>query len=313
MPKKRALPAKRVRGSKKAGQASTSVAEPTSVSARAKLSNPFVAFWQSLVLLARHWRLFGGILLVYMLLSFVLVKGLSVSRDFANSKDIFEQIYSSDGGKARSGFALFGLLISTANVTGSESASIFQSVLLVIMSLVIIWTLRRVFDNKSARVKEAFYGAMHPLVPFVLVLMVVGLQLLPLVVTSALYSTVTSSGLVVTPIEQVVWALVVVVGLIVSLFFISSSVFALYAVTLPGMEPREALRSARTLVRKRRWAIILRLVILPILVLLAAAVVMLPIIWLLPPLAEVTFFVLTIIGLAVTHTYLYSLYWELIA
>jgi len=52
---------------------------------------------------------------------------------------------------------------------------------------------------------------------------------------------------------------------------------------------------------------------LPFALITIAAVIMVPIIMLLTPVAVVFFFVLTIVGLAIVHSYMYGLYRELIA
>jgi K+-sensing histidine kinase KdpD len=83
-------------------------------------------------------------------------------------------------------------------------------------------------------------------------------------------------------------------------------------VTLPDMTPLKALRSARELVRYRRWTILLRVLFLPVLLLLAAAIIMVPIITLLTPLTKWMIFLLSMIAIAVVHSYMYSLYRELL-
>lgn len=277
-----------------------------------KLPNAFVVFWQSVHLLAKYWRVFGGILLVYLVLSFILVKGLSISKDLTSTKDIFDQIFTGPGGEIKSSFAVLGLLISSANATATEVASMAQTILTVMISLVIIWTLRRAYDGKKVRVKKAFYNAMSPLVPFLILLCIIGLQLLPFGLAGILYSAATSGGIIVTAWEHLLWGSVLFAGIMFGLYFISSSIFALYAVTLPNMEPRQALRSVRSIVRKRRLKVFVRLAALPLMLLVVVAVIMLPIIWLIPWMAESVFFVLTIVGLAVTHAYIYVLYRKLI-
>jgi hypothetical protein len=140
---------------------------------------------------------------------------------------------------------------------------------------------------------------------------VIILQLLPITVGAAALALVlsTSSGAPLTIILGTLFALLT----IWSLRMISSSVFALYVVTLPDMQPRQALRSAKNLVRFRRQQIMRRLLFLPICVLLLMGAVMLPIILLVPFLVVPVFFVLIMLSILFVHTYLYSLYRGLIA
>jgi hypothetical protein len=93
---------------------------------------------------------------------------------------------------------------------------------------------------------------------------------------------------------------------------ITSSLFALYIVTLPNMQPMKALRTARQLVRHRRMLVMRKLLFLPFIMLIISAVVTVPVILYATPIAEWLFFALTMIALAVFHSYIYVLYRELI-
>jgi hypothetical protein len=93
---------------------------------------------------------------------------------------------------------------------------------------------------------------------------------------------------------------------------VSSSIFALYIVTLPDVTPMQALRSARELVRYRRWSIARKVLFLPVSLLVIAAVIMVPVILLVTPASEWVFFILSMLSIAVIHSYMYSLYRELL-
>jgi hypothetical protein len=93
---------------------------------------------------------------------------------------------------------------------------------------------------------------------------------------------------------------------------LSSSLFALYIVTLPDMTPLTALRSARQLVRYRRWTVLRKIFWLPVALLILAAVIMVPIIIWLTAIAQWVFFLLTMFSLVATHAYMYNLYRELL-
>ena len=143
-------------------------------------------------------------------------------------------------------------------------------------------------------------------------LLVIGLQLIPFLIGGFLYSAVISNGIAVDALENILSALVFLLLALASLYMVCSSVFALYVVTLPDMTPMKALRSARELVRYRRWTVLRKLLFLPITLLVIAAVIMLPIILVVTPIAEWTYFVLTMMALAVIHSYMYALYRELL-
>ena len=93
---------------------------------------------------------------------------------------------------------------------------------------------------------------------------------------------------------------------------ITASVFALYIVTLPDMSPFRALRSAKELVRGRRLMIWRKLILLPFVLFLGTTVVVLPFLLFLTPLTVWIFFILSTAWFAVIHSYLYTLYRELL-
>jgi hypothetical protein len=144
------------------------------------------------------------------------------------------------------------------------------------------------------------------------VLFVIGIQLLPLLAGNWLYATVIGGGIAVTGLEKLIWILLVILLILLSLYMVSSSVFALYISTLPDMTPLSALRSAREIVRYRRWVVMRKVLFLPVCLLIIGALIMVPLIIFVTPLAEWVYFGLSMLSLAVIHSYMYSLYRELL-
>lgn len=279
---------------------------------KSKIKGAPKLFKASLQLLINNWKLFGGIVLIYIVLDIILVKGLSSGTNIPSLKQNLQGLFGGSKGQIATGFTLFGLLLGSAGQATSDLASAYQSMLLVIVSLAIIWSLRQVLAKEKIGVKDAFYKGLYPLVPFLLVILVIGLQFIPLLLANFLYSIVIGQGLAVTITEKVLWVILLFLLALLSIYMVCSSVFALYIVTLPDMRPMQALRSAREVVRYRRWTIIRRVLFLPFIMLVIAAVITIPIILFLTPVAEWVFFLLTMLALPVAHAYMYSLYRELL-
>jgi hypothetical protein len=281
---------------------------------KAPILGSFRLFRLSVRQLIKNWRLFGGIVLVYLVLTVILVKGFGVSSNIGELKATLQDVFQGKTAQLTTSFTLFSVLLSNAGSAASEVAGAYQTMLLVITSLVLIWALRQVQAGKKAkiRVRDAFYKGLYPVVPFLLVLVVISLQLIPMIIASFLYSVVFTNGLAVTPIEQGLWALMLAVLVLLSLYMITSSIFALYIVTLPDMQPMQSLRSARDLVRHRRWTIMRKVLFLPFILLLISGVTMVPLIIVSPSVAEWLFFVMSMLSLAVVHGYMYGLYRELL-
>ncbi|MDB5184770.1 MAG: hypothetical protein JWN38_578 [Candidatus Saccharibacteria bacterium] len=266
---------------------------------------------QALRPLLTNKRLFGSIIVVYGLFSLVLVQGFG-GTDVSGLKDQLNQILTGNLGQVGSSIIVFSSLVSTAGGNAGGTASVYQMMLSILVSLAIIWTLRQVAAGAKVRMRDAYYLGMYPLIPFAMVLITIGLQLLPLILGATVYNLVISNGIATYGAERLVWALLYGLLALLSLYMVSSSLFALYIVTLPEMTPLKALRSARALVRYRRWTVLRKVLFLPLLLLVLAAIIMLPIILLVTALAQWVFFLLTMAAVVVIHSYLYTLYRELL-
>lgn len=261
----------------------------------------------------RHKKLFGGILLVYAALYFLLVRGLAGNFQLSETRQALEEAVSGEAGQMATASALFGALIGSGTSTTSEAGSVYQIVLFVIFSLAIIRAMRQTFENRSkATVKEALYQGMYPLVPYVLVGLVIMLQLLPALIGVTIYGIVTANGIAVNAIEQILWLLVLLMSMGVSLYLVTASLLASYIVTLPNMAPLQALRSARKLVRLRRFLVIRKVLFLPFVVMVVMAAIFFPLVLYATAIAEPLFLISLLMLLVITHAYYYSLYRELL-
>ncbi|HEY4964310.1 MAG TPA: hypothetical protein VIH90_06470 [Candidatus Saccharimonadales bacterium] len=259
----------------------------------------------SLKVLWSNKKLFGGIMLIYGLAYILLARGLT---NLPSSSSL-----SKGAGKLFSGLSTFTLIVGgSASSSTNPTGSTYQAFLIVAVSLVLIWTLRQVYSGNKVRIRDGYYKALYPFIPFVLILIFIGIELLPLIIGSTLYNAVVTQGIAVNAIEKL-FAIAVLIGLIwLSLFFLSSSIFALYIVTLTDMTPVKALKSAKALVKDRRALIMRKILFLPLALFIVTSIVALPFILIYPPLAAWIIFLLTLVVIAATHSYLYSLYRELI-
>jgi hypothetical protein len=275
---------------------------------RKKLTGSFRLFADSFSLLRQHWKLFGGIILIYFILSFVLIGTRGSGFDLGAIK---EQVNDSSSGVGAN-LALFTLVASSSSSTSSESGASYQSIVVLIVSLATIWALRQIMARKKIKIRDTFYKGMYPMIPVVLVLLVIGLQFIPLILSVFLLGVGFGSEVAVGFVEKTLWGVVIGLLALLSLYMVCSSTFAFYVATLPDMRPMAALRSARQLVRFRRWTVMRRLLFLPFALLVVGALITLPFIWVWPVAAQWVFLLLSMIGLIFAHIYLYSLYRELL-
>ncbi|HET8991926.1 MAG TPA: hypothetical protein VFN31_02735 [Candidatus Saccharimonadales bacterium] len=261
------------------------------------------------VLIWQNRKLFIGIALIFGLLNLILVQGLASSTEISNLKN---QLNKGTLGALTTSVSIFGVLIGSSGNGSSTTAGAYQMPLVVIASLAIIWALRQVKSDHKVSVKDAYYKGMYPLIPFTLVVLVVAVQSLPMVIGAALYASLVTNGIVIGAVENIAFLFLFLLLATWSIRLLSASIFALYIVTLPDMTPLKALRSAKQLVRFHRLSIFRKMIFLPILLLIVSGVVLLPIILLLTNISQWFFFVLTMLMLLFAHTYLYTIYREML-
>lgn len=253
-------------------------------------------------LLRRHWKILGGITLVYLILNIVLASGLSnIVNNFSSVKDNLGA-----GHNFLDALHGFGSLLG-GGANGPQSSSVLQSLLIILESLVVIWALRQLLAGKKFSVKDAYYNSMTPLVPFLLVVFVIIIQLLPITLGAGAVALITAA-LASSGAATSIMVLMLIPLLGWSIYMLTSSIFALYIVTLPDMQPRQALRSAKKLVAFRRLVIIRRILFLPIFVLLIMSAFVLPMILFVHFLVVPVFYLFSILIILFVHAYLYSLY-----
>jgi hypothetical protein len=269
--------------------------------------------WQLLLYTLRsmrtQWRFWLKFLALFGVLNLLLVHNFSV--DVPGLKT---QLSDYLGGQAAvTGLSTYALLLASSGSSGG-AASVYQLLLLIIGSLSAIWALRqfRGGETNDLSLKNSLYQGMYPFVPFILTLLVIALALLPMLLTASLYSTVLTSGVTRTWFEQAIFLVIFLAGVGVSIWLVTRWIFALYIVTLPDIQPLQSLREAARLLAGKQLAVIRKILLLLVGLLVASVVIVVPVILLAAPLAQFVFFLLGIIVLPLTHSYLYNLYRELL-
>ncbi|QQS19581.1 hypothetical protein IPL85_04900 [Candidatus Saccharibacteria bacterium] len=268
---------------------------------------------QSLKRLSGAKKAVAGVTAVYGLGVILLVRGFSASQDLQTLQTLLDGLLQGAGGKLQSiALQLTFLFGGGGNENTLPNASLYQTILLIICSLALIWVFRQKQAKQPVSTKRAFYNGMYPLIPFSLVILIIGLQLLPLTIGSYIYTTLIGNGIVVHQWEKLLTLGFFVLSAFWSLRMVTSSIFALYIVTLGDMTPLKAVRSAKLLVKGRRLLIWRKIILLPVVMLIGSTLVVLPFLLFLTPFAVWVFFLLSTAWFALIHSYLYSLYRELL-
>jgi hypothetical protein len=280
----------------------------------ARLQKPVIGSfrltWRVFGIIKQYWRTLGGIVLVYLVLNIVFASGISnISSNFDSIKNDLKingghGLWHAAGG--------FSALVLSSGANSSTTGSTLQTVLFILESLVIIWALRHLLSGQAIGIKQAWYKAMTPLIPFILVIFVIIIKLLPVTVGGVTLAAVATSVFTNTGLATTFTTIVFLLLAAWSVYMVSASVFALYIVTLPDMQPRQALRSAKDLVRFRRWLVLRKVFFLPFVIFAVMGVIVVPLILYASAIVPIVFYILSMLAILFVHTYLYSLYRELL-
>lgn len=176
-----------------------------------------------------------------------------------------------------------GILLATGiggNFYGemTETQQVFGALLGVLLWLTTIWLLRAQLAGRSVRLRDGMYNAGAPIVPMIILVLVFALQLIPAAIAVVAYSTALSTDFLSGGVEGMLFAAAAALLVILSVYLITTTFMSLVIITLPGMYPWRALRAAGDMVVGRRLRLLLRLVWMSVVVTIAWALIMIPII-----------------------------------
>lgn len=227
-------------------------------------------------------KLFAVLVLAYGVLSIALV-GIA-------SQDVYTQLGDTlrttggelfKGNMGEVGKAGLLLLTGVTGMTGQEMTAaqqIYAVILGLFTWLTTVWLLRAILTGRKPRLRDGLYNAGSPILATFLVGLVLVVQLLPVAVAIVGFSAATSTGLLDSGIESMLfWTCASLLGAL-SLYWMTSTLIALVVVTLPGMYPMQAIKTAGDLVIGRRVRILLRMLWLFLMLALIWVVIMIPII-----------------------------------
>lgn len=204
--------------------------------------------------------------------------------------------------------------------TPTEGQQIYATLLGLMVWLTTVWLLRNMIAGRKVKVRDGLYNAGAPIISTVVVVGVLAFQLIPIALAVIGFYAAQTSGLLNGGVEAMLFWIAAALLALISLYWITSTFFALIIVTLPGMYPFRALRTAGDLVIGRRLRILLRLLWMALCAIITWAVVMILFIlldtWLgslwAPikgfPVIPALILILTTFSLIWTSSYVYMLY-----
>lgn len=285
----------------------------------------YISFTKEVVsILRKNARTFVLLIVVFSLLSSVLV-GLTSQDTFrqlsVTLNDTSQDIYNGPVGEvSKAGLLLITSINGTLSTESTDIQQVYGIFLFLLIWLTTVWLLRAIFSGKQPKLRQGIYSAGAPIVSTFLILLVMLLQVIPAALAVIAYSAALTTDFLSNPLISIVFFFVALLMVLLSVYLLVSSFFAMIVITLPGMYPWKALRTAGDMVTGRRLRILLRVVWLVVIVMVAWVVVMIPLIlltnWLQSAVTQIAWIpvipiLLVILSTATTvfaGTYVYVLY-----
>lgn len=280
---------------------------------------------QAFMILWNNKRTFGSLILLFTLITMALVG--------ANSQETYGQIKEAldvtsqeifKGGWGEIGKSAL-LAVGSVGVGATPSADndaqrIFSVITMLLAWLTTIYLLRIIMAGGKPKLRDGLYNAGAPIIPVALLFLVLIVQMLPVGIGVIGMTAATNYGLFEGGVVAMVFWLFMALLSCLSVYWLTSTMFAIMVATLPGMYPWQALRTAGDLVTGRRLRILYRFLWVTIITVIAWAFIFIPIVmldgWLKSwidaiawmPIVPVTGVVLSIVGATWTSAYFYLLY-----
>lgn len=274
----------------------------------------------------KNKKLFGGLVAVYVAVT-VIISGYGAQQTYSDltqllresSGDLFEGNLGTIG---KAGLLLTSTIQDSLAPTTSEqqAQTVLTGFAVFFGWLTTIWLLRNVLAGHKPRLRDGLYNSGSPVLATILVGFIVTLQLIPLAVAVIIVSAALVSQLFAMPVAGLLVAVGALLLVLLSIYWISSSFIALVVVTLPGMYPMQAVRTAGDLVVGRRLRMLYRLLWLVLVVVVTWILIVIPIIifdewlkqlvpaieWL--PIVPLSIVTMAAVTLVFVSSYIYLLY-----
>ena len=263
-------------------------------------------------------------MLVYVVATLV-ISGVGAQDAYSN---LAQTLKDSSGDLFKGNFGAVGqagLLLASSIATGltpniTEAQSVLGGLAAFFGWLTTIWLLRNTLAGHKPRLRDGLYNSGSPVLATVMVGFIITIQMLPTAIALIVYTAAQNSGLMEGGVAaMLVWASVILL-IMLTVYWLSSSLIALVVITLPGMYPMQAIRAAGDMVIGRRLRVLYRLLWLAVVVIVAWLLVTIPVIlfdswikqlvsavsWL--PLVPLTIVIMSSLTLIYASSYVYLLY-----
>lgn len=225
---------------------------------------------------------FGLLAVVYVFL-FALLVGLQSQDTYTTLtgtlKETGSELFAGNWGAIGQAGVLFLSIASFGVSTEStEAQQIFSVLVFLLIWLTTVWLLRNLLAGHKVKLRDGLYSAGSPLFATAIIAVIIAIQLIPVAVALIAYNAALTSGILAGGAASMLFWIGAALLCVLSLYWITSSLFAMIIVTLPGTYPYQAIKAAGDIMIGRRIKILLRWLWMSLMVILFWIVIMLPVI-----------------------------------
>lgn len=219
---------------------------------------------------------------------------------------------------------LAAVAISDATASGTLQ-QLYLGFMMVMIWLTMVWLLREITAGNKPRFRDGLYSAGAPIMAMLVVVFIMLVQLIPAGVLTVAFTALAPTGMISEGLGAFLFFGVSALVLTLTLYWVSSTFFALIITTLPGMYPWRAMQAASDIVVGRRLRIMYRILWMGVGLVVVWSIIMVPVVMLDQLIAEsghwfanVNFVPLVTLLLSIVSTvwssaYLYLLYRKVVA
>ena len=270
----------------------------------------------------RHKRVFAALIVLYVVMAVLLtgaIKGEGMT--FINEAvQIFneESDFSLDP-VLRSAVVAGAALGGALNTGLTEIEQLYMTILYVFTCLVSIWLIRHLAAGNAVKLRDGLYNAGAPFVAILCLLLLLVVQSFPAALGILALNVLTAGGVLQGGIETAMFWIAIGLLFVLTLYFVSATLFAFVIATVPGTYPWAAYKLAKKIVLGQRRRLLFRLLWLAFVIAATWMLVLIPVVLvinalklentlLIPVLAQV----MTGFSFVLGSTYVYMLYRRMI-
>jgi len=250
---------------------------------RDKIKKPkiegYIAFpWYVLRMLWNRKWVYIRFILLFFFLSIAFIGAMQAD----NASSVNDVIDSANSGTnifgpvSRAAVTVGSSMIGALNSNFSDVQYIYLSALIILAVLTVVWLLRHQLVGDKLKVRDGLYASAAPIASEY-VLVIIGIaQLIPAALATLVYVSATTSGLLDGGIETAMFSIALLFILVLTLYFMTTTLFALFIATIPGTYPIRAYRAARKIVAGQRLRLVMRLLWMAVILLITWFVILVP-------------------------------------